>query len=614
MVQGIKAKIWITLALGAGLCIVPFVGFLMWVLFIPVVIMTGRWSYSLLGLGETKKAILHLIATVLFIPYAFVVPLMSTGLFSAIIWPAETNESQSVSGTSLPVYAPKIDVIDVSPGKDVSEEKFLLFLLENQLDTITVFSRQKPEKAQPRIADSKAKTQEVISHLQSRKPDAGDFIPHFQEVVNLANSYQAMLSQLGNIEAAVSDKKGESALQAAGSGAVIGFTAAEAFDSGDASGAILSVLGALVSAVGQDRAIEREKKAQIESTVGAFETLLDQARANAVTLADRIAEAKSWERGSLGLERERKSYGQEVLARPANELRSVLADLISQRPQNPFLQQYGITLADELDEGATTVQSCQQWSKQLLEMARLIPSGAAYDSIRRSCIKRSGEMAFRAADMGWKDKKLGDSSGDAIVAASCWKTALSISKSDPDGEIRWQYGRSLALAGDLNEAEAVLVQIKEIKEADPEYHYLMSRMSSAKGNKDAAMNHFKNAVAKGFERISEARNSPDLEHLGKAFGDEWNSLVEVKYEWSVTYGIRNDDITITNKSAFPLTHLTLKPIITNSSGSSYTPPKALTLDRLESGKSHTWVNCISVTGGGDKDTRKAELSCDQSEQ
>ena len=127
------------------------------------------------------------------------------------------------------------------------------------------------------------------------------------------------------------------------------------------------------------------------------------------------------------------------------------------------------------------------------------------------------------------------------------------------------------------------------------------------------MNHFKNAVAKGFERISEARNSPDLEHLGKAFGDEWNSLVEVKYEWSVTYGIRNDDITITNKSAFPLTHLTLKPIITNSSGSSYTPPKALTLERLETGKSHTWVNCISVTGGGDKDTRKAELSCDQSE-
>lgn len=523
------------------------------------------------------------------------------------------SRSPESGSPSILASAPKIDVIDVSPGKDVSEEKFLLFLLENQLDTITVFSHQKPEKAQPRIADSKAKAQEVISHLQSRKPDGGDFIPHFQEVVNLADSYQAMLSQLGNIEAAVSDKKGESALQAAGSGAVIGFTAAEAFDSGDASGAILSVLGALVSAVGQDRAIEREKKAQIESAVGAFETLLDQARANAVTLADRIAEAKSWERASLGLERERKSYGQEVLARPANELRSVLADLISQRPQNPFLQQYGIALADELDEGATSVQTCQEWSKQLLEMARLIPSGAAYDSIRRSCIKRSGEMAFRAAEMEWKSKRLGDSSSDAIVAASCWKTALSISKSDPDGEIRWHYGRSLALAGDLNEAEAVLVQIKEIKEADPEYHYLMSRLSSAKGTQDAAMNQFKNAVAKGFERISEACNSPDLEHLRKAFRDEWNSLVEVKYEWSVTYGILNDDITITNKSAFPLTHLTLKPVITNSSGSSYTPPKALTLERLEPGKSHTWINCISVTGGGDKDTRKAELTCDQSE-
>jgi len=277
------------------------------------------------------------------------------------------------------------------------------------------------------------------------------------------------------------------------------------------------------------------------------------------------------------------------------------------------LQQYGISLDDQLDASATSSLTCRQWSAQLLAIARLIPAGAAYDSIRRGCVKRAGEMAFRAAEHDWKDARLGDSSGDAVVAAACWKTALSIDKSDPDGGIRWQYGRSLALAGSLNEAEAVLVELKDLQDGNAEYHYLMCRLSSLKGNQDVAMNHFKNAVAIGFERISEARDCPDLENLRKATGDAWNNLVEVKYEWSVTYGILNDDITIRNTSAFPLTHLTLRPVITNTNGNEYTPRQALTLERLEPWKSHTWANCISVTGGGDKDTRKAELSCDQSE-
>ena len=520
------------------------------------------------------------------------------------------SDSRGVVASSS---APKVEVIDVSPNKDVSEGKFLLFLLENLLDTITVFSHQKPESAQPRIADAKAKAQEVISHLQGHEADKADFIPHFQHVVDLADSYQVMLRQVSNIEAAVTDKRGESALQAAGSGAMIGFTAAEAFDSGDSSGAILSIVGALASAIGQDRAIEREKKAQIESAVSGFETTLDQARANAVTLADRIAEANSWDRSSLGLAREQKSYGQEVLSRPGKELRPVLIGLIKQRPQNPFLQQYGISLDDQLDASATSSLTCRQWSAQLLAIARLIPAGAAYDSIRRGCVKRAGEMAFRAAEHDWKDARLGDSSGDAVVAAACWKTALSIDNSDPDGGIRWQYGRSLALAGSLNEAETVLVELKDLQDGNAEYHYLMCRLSSLKGNQDVAMNHFKNAVARGFERISEARDCPDLENLRKATGDAWNNLVEVKYEWSVTYGILNDDITIRNTSAFPLTHLTLRPVITNTNGNEYTPRQALTLERLEPWKSHTWANCISVAGGGDKDTRKAELSCDQSE-
>ena len=79
----------------------------------------------------------------------------------------------------------------------------------------------------------------------------------------------------------------------------------------------------------------------------------------------------------------------------------------------------------------------------------------------------------------------------------------------------------------------------------------------------------------------------------------------------MSYGVFNDDISIANQSDFPVTHWVLRPVISNSKDS-FSPGLPLTLKKLNAGKSHAWVNCVSVNGGGNEDRRKAKPQCDQS--
>lgn len=504
----------------------------------------------------------------------------------------------------------EIAVLDVSPGKETHEERFLLCLLESNLDRILLCSHQKPEAAVAPIEETREYAQAIVMHLQQHPVQTTGFLEAFQKVVDLADTYKAMVRDIGGIETAIKEKKGQAALEIGIGGAATGWAAAQAFDSGNAKGALIGVLTAAVSAWHKGRSIEAEKMAQIESASAAFSAQLDQARADAVVIADGVAQKNLWNRTSIGFARDRKSYGQEQLLHRSEELAAVLAALIRQRPLDPILQFKSIMLQDDLDGDGTTQQKYLEWAAKFVELARLVPSGAVYDFYRWRYMMRAGTMALKAAEQEGKGKKLGESSKAAITSASYWKTALSINESDPGGELRWGYGQSLALAGNLDEAQEVLSMIRDHVCLNPDYHYLLARLCSVNDEADKALDHLKEAVEKGLTKVAEARKSPDLEILRNAYGDQVTSLLAVKFGWDVKYGMFNDDITLTNQSTFPLTNVVLRPVISNSKGS-FTPKQQLTLENLGPGQSHTWVNSISVAGGGDNDTRKAELQCDQ---
>jgi|GEM_PF-3428246 len=70
-----------------------------------------------------------------------------------------------IAGLFSPVPV-EIELVDISPVKDVDEERFLLFVLESQLDGILVYSHQKPDEAVSAIAETKEYAQAYVAHLQ----------------------------------------------------------------------------------------------------------------------------------------------------------------------------------------------------------------------------------------------------------------------------------------------------------------------------------------------------------------------------------------------------------------------------------------------------------------
>lgn len=517
-----------------------------------------------------------------------------------------------VTLSSRPTYHP-VSLLDVSPLSEVSEEKFLLFLLEDELDQIDFLSRRKPEEALPRLAENKAIAVAVTKHLHTASPHKEDFAPLFEQLAYLPDAYQTMLSDIGRVETLMSEKQGDLVWKSGLTGIGTGWMAAQMDDNGDTARAFVAVISSIVTAWQQGQAIADEKKSRLESAASLFTAQLNKTRSDATVLADRLAQKNSWPRASLGFLPDRKSFGQELMVRPMGELPPILAGLKDQSPDNPFLKVQSIQLEDTLDKDETGADKLNKWSDEYLEITRMFPAGPAYDKMRRDYVLLAGFAALRAADLGGKGKALGAETKSSLMAASCCKTALNMDTTDPSGAIRWCYGRSLALVGNLEAAAAILVEVKDLMAGEPEYHYLMSRIRSVEGETDAAMEHFKMALSKGFSGIAEARTIPDLDDLRSDYDEEMQALLTVKYSWSVTYGLLNDDITIVNESTFPLTHLELQPVITNARGS-FSPTKPLTLDNLKPGESHKWVNRISVSGGKKGDGQKAELICDQNKQ
>lgn len=95
-----KTKSWITLGGGALIALIPFVGLVMWLLFLPIVILVGRWGYRIIGTGDTKGGLIHIGAALLFVPFAFVAPMISSALMSDLLWPTPPNNASNSSGGS----------------------------------------------------------------------------------------------------------------------------------------------------------------------------------------------------------------------------------------------------------------------------------------------------------------------------------------------------------------------------------------------------------------------------------------------------------------------------------------------------------------------------------
>lgn len=222
--RALKTKIWVTLGGGLFVCLIPFVGMAMWVLFVPVVIMAGRWSYKLIGMGETKPGLLHLVLTALFLPCAFVIPLTSTAVVSTLIWPPTASNSKSAGSVTegqnpeqrtRETWTKLMTALNAMKEFNTSNTEFMMegkgFLSQDGVIdlTIQVFStvgQIKTEGADPELADFMKKLSgegtAVFQQmkLMSKVTAGGNGYASQQEASAYAQTVQSLLVRLGEMD------------------------------------------------------------------------------------------------------------------------------------------------------------------------------------------------------------------------------------------------------------------------------------------------------------------------------------------------------------------------------------------------------------------------------
>lgn len=326
------------------------------------------------------------------------------------------------------------------------------------------------------------------------------------------------------------------------------------------------------------------KKRAIEYAQARYEEACRSTRSQAAATVRRVAKRQKWADGEAGFEN------------------ATFRDQLQRRPRDPFIRVANALIREQNETAADLMRD----ARSCLYSARLVPDDPVYDSYRAAFLADAGDLAERAALKEWTaDPQHRYGSDLAKEAVKICRTRLVY---DGDATDWGKYDLALALncAGLHGEALNMASRVKKLIRT-PEYAYNYACLLSLDGQTKAALEWLEFAFKLGESNVAWAKQDPELKRLRENQAEAFARLTEVKWEWRINYGIFNDDIVLTNKSAFPLTNITVTPTITKN-GQTFT--KSLTLRYLAPGRSYTWEDVFSIPGSS-TDSSVANLTCHQ---
>jgi len=179
---------------------------------------------------------------------------------------------------------------------------------------------------------------------------------------------------------------------------------------------------------------------------------------------------------------------------------------------------------------------------------------------------------------------------------------------DDPSDLHFYTAHALASSGDLPGAiQSMGDRMRSAQQTTDDCVYYAGLLG-AHGDFDLGMKWVEHAIAHGYSNFKVLMADRDIYLLLKAYPERWKTATTPAWSWSVTWGIFQDDVILTNTSSFPLTNVTIKPAITV--GGVVNTPALAPIAELKPGASYTWSNCMSLDK--DKVTSKiATLVCDQ---
>jgi hypothetical protein len=516
---------------------------------------------------------------------------------------------------AAPVEIPNVAVVSAA---HVDERLFLMRLLE-ELYSEWPTNVSNATELEKKLGELKHRANRHYEDIQQKGLD-DSLASLYQDFTTAVDAYVAYLAEVGRIESgAVRRSEKESAESGFSAGTVGAEAGYEMYDNG-ASG-FASVATAAVVAFGKylwddyNKSKERDvdKEQAVRTAYEQFNNTLSTYIGRCQSAALSLSEKYSWTRGEAGFD---ESPDQAVAARNAADnkditgLSQIAKAALMRRPNDPFA-----IAREALVSSLYEPQSPQQmisFSNRCVAAASLVPTGGIYDEYRAWFLYLAGDIANRAST-----KEIGDRSWvaagnrTAAHAVGLWNECLKFAPNDPAGEYGELRAWALMQSGHLNEALRQARLVEPLRRNTLRFAYNFARLLSCTGEHDASFAYFEHAVRNlGYNAILQAKRDPDLRAMRSAHKREFDNLTAVRWGWRINYGAWgfNDDILITNNSAFALTNVTFDGKFT-SSGGSWTPH--LTPSRLEPGETYEGKRLISVPGNNIDASSTGSLTADQ---
>jgi hypothetical protein len=326
------------------------------------------------------------------------------------------------------------------------------------------------------------------------------------------------------------------------------------------------------------------RKRAIEYAQAKYQQAFDGTRSRAAAASVRIAGRRNWSRGEVGFEQV--SFREQY----------------QRRPRDPFVRVKNAMIREANEKPADVMRD----ARECVEAARLVPEGMVYDSYRATFLACAADLAATAASRDWfADSRYSYGSPLAKEAVRICRTRLAY-----DGDLsdwgKYELARALNFAGFHGEALATASKAQKLYR-NPGFAYDYACLMSLDGQTKLALEWLEFSFKLGGSNVAWAKQDPELAKVRTQQAEGFTRLTQVKWGWTIKYGVFNDDIVLENNSPFPLTNVTLTPTI-KKNGRTYA--RTLTVAWLGAGRSYTWHDVFSIPGSS-SDSATATIECDQ---
>jgi len=539
---------------------------------------------------------------------------------------ASDTDSPAAHVAAVPAEIPKIEI---TAAPEASEPLFLIRLIEElYMEWPETVDQEK--NLQAKLGDLRDRSYLHCENIKGRKLEE-PLAPLYDKFLTMVRAYINSLDDAKFINKKATEGRGWDIAQGVGG---IAAGAARVFLVGDVITGYSEATGGASGAFRPGGARTAEKEKALAGILRQRDENLSNFIGSLQNAAFMLTDKYHWPKGAAGClaPKEDREAFQKIVAlyNPAkpHEAQAALAGFAAaakaQRPNDPLVIVWYFEILPLLKE--CPPEEMLERAADARRAATLVPAPSIYDCYRAKLLYTAATLTTEAVRkrMAVNAESWSTCSDPATAAQAVglWDACLKLfPRGDPTGEMEEERSWALAACGHYKEALAQALTVQKKRGGNAAFTLNLAALQSLSGNQEGACASLGLLFGKyHFPDVLKIKTDPDFQPLRDANCVPYAALVRprcllgINLGWktgrtlTLGMGFGTDDVIVTNKSPFPITHVQVSGHVVDAKGKE--APLDLKAETIKPGESHKWEKIFTLPRG-EVNREAVKIECDQ---